>query len=527
MKSTPGQFGKKRKRSSIHRGVALERLEARELFVVGAFQVPAPIAPGAGYDGVVQTAHPGGGCSGTLLSTGQHVLTAAHCVDDDGDGRVDAGLHQVQFDMPSGPVPITATRVSIPATWQGDFTNNDIAVLELACLAPSGPNGAERFEIQRTTDEVGKTMQIVGYGQTGTGYTGASQPGGAKRSGLNVYLDGNETVLRYKFGKFASEGFIGPGDSGGPNFLNGKIAGVNSYVKENRIAGGDPEFEFDEWGHSTRVSKFTNWIDATIGGQRDVVLDMATQAVGNDGNLDVVQVRTAPNSSGAIEILVNAKVYHSESMANVRSLTLLGSGDPEKFILSQPHLLTVNINGRGGMDTLSAPNTGNYWDITGLDRGRLGARVAFSSVEGLMGGAGNDYFRFYNGAGVSGQIKGGGGTDTLDYSRYNTSVNVNLFNHTATRTGSVWGVENVIGGKTHDVLVGDNGDNRLVGGGGADQLHGLGGSDVLDGGDDYWRDQLWGGSGSDTFLQHWIFFPGFGTEDSMEDAGIGDLVQLV
>jgi hypothetical protein len=58
----------------------VEQLEERMLLVVGATAIPEPIPAGIGYDGVVQIQYAQKSCSGSLLSSGRHVLTAAHCL---------------------------------------------------------------------------------------------------------------------------------------------------------------------------------------------------------------------------------------------------------------------------------------------------------------------------------------------------------------------------------------------------------------------------------------------------------------
>src|SRR2546421_5415816 len=95
------------RRPRKHRPLAVEALEHRLVPVVGAFSVPAPLTPSDGYTGVVKVFTDEGMCSGSLLYSGRHILTAAHCVDDNRDGVVDAGVGSVtvQFDLPDPANP--------------------------------------------------------------------------------------------------------------------------------------------------------------------------------------------------------------------------------------------------------------------------------------------------------------------------------------------------------------------------------------------------------------------------------------
>src|SRR5262245_30594817 len=82
-KSRPGP------RKAPRRWLGIETLEDRLAPVVGATAIPAAIvgdSPGNASTGVVRlTDSLGSTCTGTLLSTGRHILTAAHCVDHDVD----------------------------------------------------------------------------------------------------------------------------------------------------------------------------------------------------------------------------------------------------------------------------------------------------------------------------------------------------------------------------------------------------------------------------------------------------------
>src|SRR5262245_8080503 len=179
------RVGESGARPAARRRLRVELLEDRLVPVVGAFSVPPPVAPGTGFDGVIQILTPNAWCSGSLLYTGRDVLTAAHCVDDNKDGVVDAGAVSVQFDLPGGPITIRdipATNITLHPAWDGD--EPDMAVIHLPVVAPAG---AERYDIYRGHDEGGKVMTVAGYGATGTGTTGEDGTFGKKRCGLNRY----------------------------------------------------------------------------------------------------------------------------------------------------------------------------------------------------------------------------------------------------------------------------------------------------------------------------------------------------
>lgn len=100
-----------------------------------------------------------------------------------------------------------------------------------------------------------------------------------------------------------------------------------------------------------------------------------------------------------------------------------------------------------------------------------------------------------------------GGNDTLDLSGFyeNQLINLNAgeFSHAGRLTfnisiavGAV--IENAVGGRGSDVIVGNDVSNRLKGAGGNDTLYGGGDSDWLAGGKG--RDRLWGGEDADRFV---------------------------
>jgi Ca2+-binding RTX toxin-like protein len=140
------------------------------------------------------------------------------------------------------------------------------------------------------------------------------------------------------------------------------------------------------------------------------------------------------------------------------------------------------LHGGNGNDTIRG-NGGN--DVLHGDAGN----------DILEGGTGDDTLDGGTGADV---LNGGDGLDTADYSGSAAGVNVNL--ETGIGKGgdaegdTLSGIENLIGSKFDDVLIGDGNVNVIDGGDG---------NDVITGGHN--NDRMFGGAGNDTFLVEWSY----------------------
>lgn len=176
----------------------LEALEERVVPVIGAFDVPLPIGPGAGFDGIVEIkdinsdGSLGGTSSGTLVQTattggnvGLYVLSAAHCFYTPDDVRQTTDV-AVLFTLPLSDGNIKTIRIDVtqadvftpgpndlgpgdPGYDQTVNFANDFAIIRLSNLAPFG---AERYSFYSHGDEFafgGQVFTKVGYGATGTG----------------------------------------------------------------------------------------------------------------------------------------------------------------------------------------------------------------------------------------------------------------------------------------------------------------------------------------------------------------------
>lgn len=255
--------------------------------------------PSAGYDGVVRVSSGGYYGTGVLLYDGRAVLTAAHIFSGTGRHAV------VSFETAIGSSYNNSSDVLINPNYDGS-TNNDLAIVWLSSAAPVDAN---RYQLYRDTDEVGQAMTLVGYGKPGTGSTGllSSYNGDYLRQKASNVFDADMSLLKRVLGASmawnpivgsqlvadfddgtyahdalgrligrdglglgAMEGVITTGDSGGPAFIQGKVAGVASYSASLYLGNTAPDADksvngtFGELAAWQRVSYYQQWIDQTM-----------------------------------------------------------------------------------------------------------------------------------------------------------------------------------------------------------------------------------------------------------------------
>jgi subtilisin-like proprotein convertase family protein len=263
------------------------------------------VTAGIGFDGVCRVEASEGGepawfGSGSLLSTGRHVLTAAHVVTDElfGDA-IQPDQLTVYFDTPNGRVAIPAKQVFVHPLYTGTMNysyleGDDIAVIELEYAAPAS---IPRYDLYRSRDEVGQVFDMYGYGTTGRGDTGAFYWDDKLRHGQNRFdalgdIEGfSEALLVFDFDSgYAADDTLGRlfgitdlgmglfetgtagGDSGGPSFLDGKIVSIHT-------AGS----VYEGWGalgFDTRVSVHADWLDDILSATSEFLVSTPTTAQG-------------------------------------------------------------------------------------------------------------------------------------------------------------------------------------------------------------------------------------------------------
>lgn len=258
-------------------------------------------APGTGFDGVVRVSVADFYATGALLYDGRAVLTAAHLFT---HGSTKATVH---FETTAGHQSAAASRVLVHAAYDPDTANNDLALVWLDVAAP---RLADRYELFRE-DALNHAFTLVGYGQTGSGSAGASGNGAAPQrllasnrfdadaATLASYLgdqlawqpfpgsqlvadfdDGTSTrdalgqlIQRPNLGTGTAEGLIAPGDSGGPAFVDGRLAGVATGTASLSRGSTHPDVDslanssFGEVAFWQDMSFHQQWVDQSVRAQ--------------------------------------------------------------------------------------------------------------------------------------------------------------------------------------------------------------------------------------------------------------------
>ncbi|KUJ72444.1 trypsin-like serine protease [Thiomicrospira sp. WB1] len=239
--------------------------------------------------------------TGALLYDGRSILTAAHIFGNSTEVSV-------TFEQSNGTrTQRDASKITKHPNYDFINDNQDLAIVHLTEQAPAF---AKRYDLYRQDDAIGKIFTFSGYGTPGTGIDGTSTnvffdkkliaqnrfdtDAGVLKNELGELLAWRpqpDSILVADFdngqrsqdalGQFLGiddlgvgqfEGLMTPGDSGGPAFINGQIAGIASYTSSLESYQSAPDVDvydnssFGEQGYwqKTAYSEHQSWIDQTI-----------------------------------------------------------------------------------------------------------------------------------------------------------------------------------------------------------------------------------------------------------------------
>jgi hypothetical protein len=158
-------------------------------------------------------------CSGSLLSGGRHIATAAHCVADSTGALAATSTTAYFFNgdsdvrTPFGPgTAIQISNYAINPGYTGEVIDqNDIAILTLHTFAPMQ---FERYSLFTPNDLTGTNVNIAGYGARSTvgGLQGTTPEENAGRTG---FLREGDNIFDYAWGNSLFQGFFTTRDVGG------------------------------------------------------------------------------------------------------------------------------------------------------------------------------------------------------------------------------------------------------------------------------------------------------------------------
>lgn len=202
------------------------------------------------------------------VAVGDHwILTARHAV----GGMPDDGA---RFMMENG---MTFRSIAIYR-----HATDDIALVRVAETLPGW------YDIYWNSDQVGKTTEVVGYGVRGMMVNGdwefdyssyGTQRRGANKVTFTQFLDeggirgdfivsdfdGNGIDIFGDGGPVTGESTVGPGDSGGPTFIQEnsiwKVAGLHIWIGS---AGGPEPPHYGSIYGDIRLSSYRTWYDTIV-----------------------------------------------------------------------------------------------------------------------------------------------------------------------------------------------------------------------------------------------------------------------
>ncbi len=384
-------------------------------------------------------------------------------------------------------------------TVTGEATDSVTIGVDEAFVTINGSTAGGSLSEPAATQDVQRIVITGGSGANAIDLSGVSDSSGFIRL-ISVSIDGgadNDTIIGSQredsiTGGAGDDSLVG-GDGGDTYLFNLDSAiGSDTIVEEDD--GGTDVLDFS----TTTTSSAGLVIDLSSSTAQTVLADMLSltllagdeieNVIGGAGN-DSITGNGADNDlngGGGDDTITGGAGDDSLAGGTADDLLAGGVGDDSYFfenVWGTDTVAELTSEGTDSMDFSSVTVALTVTAATGIvTDGTNVATPERDQVETVVGGEGDDRFVFEDAsafAGTSGAFDGGGGSNTLDYSAYTTSIAVDLDSGFATGLGSGQvRFECVVGGSANDTITGDDGDNRFEGGAGNDTITGGDGDDV-------------------------------------------------
>ncbi len=258
----------------------------------------------------------------------------------------------------------------------------------------------------------------------------------------------------------------------------GTLNGAN-FSNFPNLTGGSADDTFTVTGIGSISGQYDGGADTT---GDTVNYATATGIISVTLNTDVTNIESLIGGGADYSLLAdnvaNAWVITAQNDGSVAGVSftdfsnLTGGSSTDDFTLSGGSV-TGTINGGSGINSLTANNTANNWNILSADGGSVDSVFTFTNIENLTGGTGTDAFVLNSGS-VSGIIDGGSGNDSIAPDNVPNTWNVSANDAgTVTGVGSFTSIENLNGrNDTDDFSVADGVgiSGTIDGGGGTDTI---------------------------------------------------------
>lgn len=289
------------------------------LTIAGGYTPTMPRHSGVSHITIQRANGSTSACSGALLADRIHVLTAAHCLST-GPGSAAPSRTTVRFSANvhadsdvsrfttdgSNRALIMASSSFVHPNYTGQVVDqNDIAVLRLSKAAPSW---VQTYDLATDVSLTGRGFEVAGYGMRSTvgGAVGSNTGSGLLRVGQNDFdfrlgdpsfgglftrlfgtapnsfnwlsdfdsgLAANDASCIVAgvcgLGRGNREAAVAPGDSGGPAFVDGRLAALTSFGLSFGRANGDVDTRlnssFGEFSGFVPVSIHSRFLSAITG----------------------------------------------------------------------------------------------------------------------------------------------------------------------------------------------------------------------------------------------------------------------